>query len=344
MNENKAAAKESGNNFNLKVLIKKEKFGLVCAIIVLIIFFGIMNPKFFTGTNITNILRQMSPMAIGAAGVSLALLLGGIDLSIGSIIGVASVFGATWIKFFYEIMGGWGIILGAVLCLILCFFCGAGQGWIIAKYGIPAFIVTLGGQTFFRGAVFVYTQGMPIAGLPEPFLKIATGAVGKHAFNSDFPGIPYLAIIALLIYLILHFMLTRTKLGRYLYAIGGNEDAAILSGIKVKRFKILAHALASCLGGIAGLVLTARVVTGQPIQGEGMELDFIAATVIGGTSFRGGEGSMGGTILGVLVISLIRNGLNLLKVSSFIQMMVIGAMIILAVIIDTLQKGRDRLK
>lgn len=321
----------------VKNIFKKQNAILVVVIIVLSVVFGSVNKNFYSWTNITNVMRQMSALWIASVGVFLALLLGGIDLSIGSVVGVSSVFAATWIL-------NLGLLPGIVLGLALCAFLGGVQGSIIAQFGIPAFIVTLGGQQILRGWVFVFTGGMPIAGLPEQFLYLATGYLNIPLPGGGNFGIPVSMLLAILIYILMHLMLTRTKFGRYLYAIGGNEEAAILSGIRVKRYKIAAHALASLMAGVAGLILTARAVTGQPTLGEGYELDCIAATVIGGTSFRGGEGTVVGTMLGCILTQIIRNGLNLMKVSSFYQMMVIGALIIFAVIADTLQKSKGKLR
>jgi len=311
-----------------KVILKKQNSVLFLVIILLGAFFYFMNNNFLTVTNLTNIMRQMSALWIAAIGILLALLLGGIDLSVGSVIGFISIFGSA-------LMLGIGVFPGIIIGLLMCSILGAAQGAIIAKFAIPAFIVTLGGMQIFRGAVFVYSGGMPIAGLPPSFLWLSTGT---------FVGLPVSIILAGLIYVFMHLVLKYTKFGRYLYAIGGNEDAAILSGIKVKRYKIAAHAVVSTMAGIAGLILTARAVTGQPTLGEGFELDAIAATVIGGASFRGGEGTVFGTMLGCILTQVIRNGLNLMRVSSFAQMMVIGALIIVAVIVDTLQKGKEKLK
>jgi ribose/xylose/arabinose/galactoside ABC-type transport system permease subunit len=172
---------------------------------------------------------------------------------------------------------------------------------------------------------------MPVSGLPDAFLLLGSGS---------FMGIPIPAIIALIVYLVFHFMLTRTRTGRYLYAIGGNEEAAILSGIKVGRYKIFAYCMSGLLSGIAAIILTSRVVSGQPTLGEAFELQAIAATIIGGTSFAGGEGTLVGTFLGVVLMAIIGNGLNLIRVSSFVQMMVLGGIIVFAVTLDTIQRRK----
>ena len=301
--------------------ISMERAGLIIAIILLSAIFGTINPNFFSYTNITNVMRQVSVLAIVSVGLTLTIMLAGIDLSVGSILGFISVFGASQIVSF-------GIIPGTLIALVAAAAIGAFQGYWVAKFKIPAFIVTLGGLSFLRGAAYVYSNGMPISGLPSEFLLLGSGS---------FLGIPIPAIIAVIVYIVFHFMLTRTRTGRYLYAIGGNEEAAVLSGIKVARYKIFAYCMSGFLAGLASIILTSRVVSGQPTLGEAFELQAIAATIIGGTSFAGGQGTLVGTFLGVILMAIIGNGLNLIRVSSFIQMMVLGAIIVFAVTVETLQ-------
>ncbi len=305
--------------------ISTERAGLIIAIIALSAIFGTINPNFFSYTNITNVMRQVSVLAIVSVGQTLAIMLAGIDLSVGSILGFISVFGAAQIVSF-------GILPGVLIALLVSAAIGAFQGYWVAKFKIPAFIVTLGGLSFLRGGAFVYSNGMPVSGLPDEFLLLGSGS---------FMGVPIPAIIALVVYLVFHFMLTRTRTGRYLYAIGGNEEAAVLSGIKVGRYKIFAYCMSGLLAGLASIILTSRVVSGQPTLGEAFELQAIAATIIGGTSFSGGQGTLVGTFLGVVLMAIIGNGLNLIRVSSFIQMMVLGAIIVFAVTLDTIQHRKS---
>lgn len=301
-----------------------ERAGLVVAILILSAVFGYLNPNFFRYTNATNVMRQSAVLAIAAVGQTLVILAGGIDLSQGSMLGLISVLGASLIL-------AVGIPGGLLLTLIVAALIGFFQGFLVARADIPAFIVTLGGLSFLRGAAFVYSNGMPVTGLPNEFLLLGSGS---------YFGIPVPAIIAVIIYLIFHFLLTRTRTGRYLYAIGGNEDAALLSGIKVARYKIFAFCISGLLAGLAGIILTSRVVSGQPTLGEAFELEAIAAVIIGGTSFKGGEGTLLGTFLGVILMAVIGNGLNLIRISSFIQMVVLGMIIVLAVYIDLVQKKK----
>ena len=206
------------------------------------------------------------------------------------------------------------------------------NGLLITHGRIPPFISTLGMMSVARGAALLYTKGRPVSGFSENFRYLATGEI----FH-----IPVPVIIMGVVYIIAHFVLNRTKLGRYAYAIGGNEEAAILSGINVKLYKTMVYALCGMLSGLAALILTARLNSAQPIAGNMYELDAIAATVIGGTSLMGGEGTVLGTLIGALIMGVLRNGLNLLGVSSFIQQIVIGSVIIIAVLLDmALKKQR----
>jgi len=297
------------------------------AIIVMSLVFGYLNPSFFSWRNIQNISRQSSIYALVAVGQTIVIIGGGIDLSQGSIIGLISCVAAVQII-------AYGVVTGIIITLILCIVIGLAQGILVSKCKIAAFIVTLGAQTFLRGLTYVYTNGMPIGGLNNPtFLKIGSGS---------FIGVPIPAIIALLGIIFGYIFLSFTRAGREIYAIGGNEEAALLSGINVNRRKILAFVISALFSGIAGLVLTSRIAVGQPSLGDGYSLQAIAACVIGGTSLEHGEGSMIGTFLGVVLIAIIGNGLNLLRVSSFVQYMVNGAIIVLAVGVDVWQKKNKK--
>ena len=210
--------------------------------------------------------------------------------------------------------------------------CGIVNGLLISYGRLPPFISTLGLMSVARGAALLYTHGRPISGFTNSFRYLATGEI-LH--------IPIPVIIMVIVYLIAHFVLTRTIFGRYTYAIGGNEEAATLSGVNVKFYKTMVYGLCGLLSGLAAIILTARLNSAQPIAGIMYELDAIAATVIGGTSLMGGEGRVIGTLIGALIMGVIRNGLNLLGVSSFIQQIVIGSVIIIAVLIDmTLKRQR----
>jgi ribose/xylose/arabinose/galactoside ABC-type transport system permease subunit len=206
------------------------------------------------------------------------------------------------------------------------------NGLLITYGGLPPFIATLGMMSVARGAALMYTEGRPISGFEENYRYLATGELLR---------IPVSILVMLAVYLLAHFALTRTKLGRYSYAIGGNEQAALLSGVNVKFYKSMVYGLSGMLSGLAAIILTARLNSAQPIAGMMYELDAIAATVIGGTSLMGGEGTVIGTLIGALIMGVLRNGLNLLGVSSFLQQIIIGSVIIAAVLIDmALKKHR----
>lgn len=293
------------------------------SIIVLSAFFAIMNPKFLTLSNLSNIARQSSVIAIAALGQTIVLISGGFDLSQGSVIGLVSCIGAAGI-IAYGIWGGTLITLAVVAVI------GLLMGFLVAKFRIPAFIVTLGMLTLLRGATLIYTNGMPVAGLTnKAFLYLGSG---------DFLKLPVPFLIAVAIYILGYIFLTYTRAGRDIYAVGGNEDAALISGVSVDRRKILAFIISAVCAGIAGLILTSRIAVGQPTLGEGYELKSITAAIIGGTSLYGGAGTVSGTALGVILVAVIGNGLNLLKVSSFVQLVINGAIIIIAVGIDVWQK------
>jgi ribose/xylose/arabinose/galactoside ABC-type transport system permease subunit len=221
------------------------------------------------------------------------------------------------------------IISGLVVGLV----CGLVNGLLITFGRLPPFISTLGIMSVARGAALLYSNGRPISGFSPLFRFLATGEV----FH-----IPMPVIIMIFVYGIAHFVLTKTKLGRYTYAIGGNEEAALLSGVNVKLNKAAVYGICGMLSGLAAVILTARLNSAQPIAGIMYELDAIAATVIGGTSLMGGEGTIVGTLIGAFIMGVLRNGLNLLGVSSFIQQIVIGSVIIIAVLVDMALKKRNR--
>ncbi|MFC2136300.1 ABC transporter permease [Bacteroidota bacterium] len=304
-----------------------RQFGTFIGLIGIIIFFWAWTPYFLTVSNILNIAQQTTINAIIAVGLTYVIITAGIDLSVGSIMAFAGVVLASMLKadqpIFVAVLAG--LLTGAV--------CGLINGLLISYGKLPPFISTLGMMSVARGAALLYTDGRPVSGFNADFRFIATGEI-LH--------IPVPIIIMIVIYLIAHLILTRTKLGRYTYAIGGNEQAALLSGVNVNLIKTVVYSICGMLSGIAAVLLTARLNSAQPIAGIMYELDAIAATVIGGTSLVGGEGKISGTLIGALIMGVLRNGLNLLGVSSFIQQIVIGSVIILAVLIDMqLKKNKN---
>ena len=303
-----------------------RQFGTLLGLIGLCIILWILTPHFLTVSNLLNVAQQTSINAIIAVGLTFVIITAGIDLSVGSILAFAGVVLA------------WALQSGVPLPFALLIGLGVGTlsglvNGVLISYGrLPPFISTLGMMSVARGAALLFSDGRPISGFSESFRYLATGKVFF---------IPVPVILTGLVYLIAHFVLTRTKFGRYTYAIGGNEEAALLSGVRVKFHKAIVYGTSGLLSGLAAIVLTARLNSAQPIAGIMYELDAIAATVIGGTSLMGGRGTIFGTLIGALIIGVLRNGLNLLDVSPYIQQVVIGSVIIAAVLVDTTLKKKS---
>ncbi|HLR62702.1 MAG TPA: ribose ABC transporter permease [Lentibacillus sp.] len=287
----------------------------------MVIFLGFMSDAFFTLDNIFNLLRQISVNALIAFGMTFVILTAGIDLSVGSLLALGSALTAGLLT------SGIDPMLAVLLGLLIGFGLGAINGLIITKGKVAPFIATLATMTIFRGATLVYTDGMPITGLSDSFAFEMIG--GGYVF-----GVPFPVILMLVVFLILFFVLKKTVFGRQVYAVGGNEEVSVLSGIKADRVKIWVYSLTGMLSVLAGMILTSRLNSAQPTAGEMFELDAIAAVVIGGTSLMGGRGRITGTLIGALIIGVIDNGLNLMNVSSFYQQIVKGGVILLAVLLD----------
>jgi len=297
-----------------------KNYGIFLVLLLFIIILWIATPNFMSWNNIINIIRQMTFVGLVGMGVTCAILTGGIDLSPGSIIAASSVVTASFaLNHQYPVYVP--VLAGLGVGLIAGFF----NGLIIAKVKIPPFIVTLGTMTIAKGFALLYCNGAPISNLDPEFNFIGAG---------KFLEIPIPIIILAVFTVITFVMLNNTKFGRHVYALGGNEQAAIISGINVDRVKIIVYSYSGLLAGLAGIVLTARISSGAPASGTGMELDGIAAAVIGGTSFNGGVGSVLGTIAGALIIGVIGNGMDLLNVNMYWQQIVKGFIIIGAVALD----------
>jgi inositol transport system permease protein len=318
-------SKKERRTLSLTRWVPWGRIGLPLVIVLMGVFFGAINPNFWTMTNLTNVARQVSILALISVGETFAILSAGIDLSVGSLLAIVSVICA-------QTMLEYGVAAGILAGILIGAVCGLINGLLIAKARIPPFIATLAMLVGARGAALTLSGGLPIAGLPKSFLTIGAGYI---------LGIPIPAIIAAIVMLIGYFILSRTSFGRSVYAVGGNEEAAMLSGINVARVKILVYLLSGICAGIAGVVLTSRVISGQPTLGEVQELYAIAAVVIGGSKISGGYGGVGKTVLGVLVLGLLNNGLNLIRVSSYVQLIVIGVIIVLAVYVDLLRSRRS---
>jgi ribose/xylose/arabinose/galactoside ABC-type transport system permease subunit len=297
--------------------------GLPAVIAVLAVVFGSLNPNFWSGTNMANVSRQMSILALLSLGQTFAILSGGIDLSVGSLLALVSVLCA-------QEMLQFGLVAGIAAGILAGGLAGLVNGLVIARARVPAFIATLGMLVAARGLALTLSGGLPIAGLPRAFLVLGAGYIGPF---------PIPAVLAFAGFALAYVILSRTRFGRYIYAMGSNEEAAVLSGINVAHYKMLVYVASGLFAGVAGVVLTARVFSGQPTLGEVQELYSIAAVVIGGSRITGGVGGIGSTLMGVAVLGILGNGLNLIQVSSYVQNIVIGTIIVGAVYVDL---ARDR--
>lgn len=304
-----------------------RQFGTLIGLLGLVITLWILTPYFLTISNLLNVAQQTSINAIIAVGMTFVIITAGIDLSVGSILAFSGVVLAS------ALQAAIPLPIAILIGLAVGAFCGLVNGVLITYGRLPPFISTLGMMSVARGAALLYTGGRPVSGFSSGFRYLATGEILY---------IPVPVIIMVLVYIIAHVVLTRTKLGRYAYAIGGNEEAAVLSGVNVKFYKAMVYGLSGMMAGLASVILTARLNSAQPIAGMMYELDAIAATVIGGTSLMGGEGRVIGTLIGALIMGVLRNGLNLLGVSSFIQQIVIGSVIIIAVLLDMALKKQKK--
>jgi ribose transport system permease protein len=311
-----------------KILFAQFRSLLALALMVLAL--SILSDRFLTPDNGWNILRQISVNLCLSIGMTLVILSGGIDLSVGAILGLAGAMAAGLLKNGLAIPGTELVIQfstsGAILAGIAV---GAAAGWVngfsITRFSLPPFVATLGMLSIARGLTMLWTGGFPVTGLGDGFGHVGTGV---------FLGMPLPVWIMLALTAVFVVVTKRTRFGRHLYAVGGNERAARLTGLNVGQIKIAVYTLAGALAGVAGLIVTARLDSAQPNAGLGYELDSIAAVVIGGTSLAGGRGSIWGTVLGCLIIGVLNNGLFLLNVSPFWQQVVKGAVILLAVAID----------
>ncbi|MDQ3249512.1 MAG: ABC transporter permease [Chloroflexota bacterium] len=317
-----------------------RKYAIVFIFMAMFVGMWFLSDAFLQPRNLLNIVRQISVMGLIAIGVTMVIITTGIDLSSGSVLALAAVIAASlaqradWDSARYPGLA-LPLIVPIVAALAVGAFCGSINGWLIARFKIPAFIATLGMMTIARGFALIYSD-RPVSGLTDSYNFIGQGEFLKLLPIPDQPplGIPLPIIILALVAVGAHVMLNNTRFGRHIYAIGGNEQAARISGLNVGRIKIGVYMIAGLLSGLAGLVLSSRIGSGQPGLGVGYELDAIAAAVIGGTSLSGGIGTIWGTIVGALIIGVLNNGLDLLNVSAYWQTIVKGSIIVVAVIID----------
>jgi ribose transport system permease protein len=308
-----------------RLALSGRRLGTLAGLLGLCVLLWILTPHFLTVSNLLNVLEQTSINAVVAVGMTFVILSGGIDLSVGSLLALSGVVLATCLE------AGWSPPLAIAVGLAVGCAFGGLNGVAIAWGRLPPFIATLGMMSIARGCALLFTEGRPVSGFEEGFRSLAT---------TRLLGIPEPVLLTAAVYVAGRFVLSSTRFGRYVYAMGGNEEATRLSGVNVRLHKTLVYAVSGLTSAVAAALLTARLNSAQPIAGIMYELDAIAAVVIGGTSLAGGEGGVGGTLIGALIMGVLRNGLNLLGVSSFLQQVVIGLVIVFAVLLDTMLKSR----
>lgn len=302
-----------------------NKFGVLTAFVLICIVLSILSPNFLTVQNAMIILRQISINGILAIGVTYVIIAGGIDLSLGSVVALTGVIAALLAQ-----NESYSLFVPLFVALLAGMIIGSINGLVITKGKTAPFIVTLGMMTIARGLALVVSDGRPVSNLSKSFNYIGSG---------DLFSIPIPVWIFVLVIILSMIILNKTKIGRRLYAVGGNENAARASGINVHSIKMFAYIICSGLAGLAGIILASRITTGQPNAGISYELDAIAAVVIGGTSLSGGVGKVTGTVIGALIIGVINNGLDLLNISSYYQQIIKGVIIVGAVLIDRKNSG-----
>lgn len=302
------------------------RLGIVVALLVLAAVLAVLKPHFLSAANLMNVVRQVSINGVLAVGVTAVLLTGGVDLSLGSVVAVAGVAAAHLAH-----PGGYPLAVPIMAGILAGAACGAVNGAVVTRCGVPSFIATLGMMTAARGLALVLSDGRPVSNMSPALTRLA----------GDVAGVPVPALILLAVAAAVAWALKNLRWGRYLYAVGGNAQAARAAGIRVRGVAFLAYALCGALAGLAGVMLAARITTGQPNAGVGYELDAIAAVVIGGTRLSGGVGGVGGTLLGVLLMGVIGNGLDLLNVPSYYQQIVKGLIIVGAVWFDRRQRAQQ---
>jgi ribose transport system permease protein len=309
-------------------MTRASELSLAGALAVLLVIFGVFAPHFLSSDNLLNVTLQASITAIIAAGMTFVILTGGIDLSVGSIVALSGIIATSVLKL--PLAPAVALPLAVVAALAFGASSGGVAGAFVARYSVAPFIVTLALMTIWRGVAFLSTEGRPVWDLPPSF-----GALG----GSRVVGIPVPTLVMAAVFLAAHVALVATRFGRHVVAVGGNAEAARLAGIETRRVVVSVYVLCGALAAASGVLLASRMNSGQPNAGVAYELDVIAAVVVGGTSLSGGRGSVVGTFLGAMLIAVLRNGLNLLDVSSYVQQVVVGLVILFAVFIDPARRA-----
>ncbi|VUT06317.1 ABC transporter permease [Klebsiella spallanzanii] len=299
--------------------------GTLIGLLIIIVTFSFLSPVFLTLPNLLNVLQQSSINALIALGMTLVIISGGIDLSVGPTAAMSAVFGASLM------VAGIPVPLAIALTLGVGAACGLFSGTLIAWAGLQPFIVTLGGLSLFRAIALIFTGGNPVFGIPTTFRDI---------INSSLFGVPMPIVIVAIIAFVLWTVMNKTPLGEYILAIGGNEEAARVAGVPVRRTKVTVYVISGILASLASLILIGRLGAAEPTIGTLWELDAIAAAAIGGASLMGGKGSIFGTLIGVIILGALRNGLTLLNIQAFYQLLATGLIIIIAMLIDRATRGK----
>ena len=294
-------------------------------LILLFVGLSIASPHFLTSTNLSSVIRQTAVINIMALGMTMIIIAGGIDLSVGAILAMAGLLGCMAME------KGMPIAVGVTAGILTGMACGLMNGLLTTRLKINPFIVTLGTMGIIRGSALLISNGLPVHQLPKGFSYLGEGML---------LGVPFVLWVLLLCGVVVHFLLEHTRLGRYAFAIGSNPDAAFYAGIPVSFHTTAVYGIGGMLTGLAGMIESSRLMTGQPTAGQGYELQAIAAVVIGGGSLRGGEGSVIGTLIGAFIMGLLSNGSDLLGISPYLQQAIIGAVIILAVFLDEVRKRK----
>lgn len=298
------------------VVMKSDTFVLIAILILLILFFSFQSPYFLNFSNLFNVLRQITEIAIVALPLTLIVVCGAMDLSVGSIVGLSAITLGICFQRGVPIIGG---VIAAVAVGVIC---GLLNGFFVAYLKMMPIMVTIGTMSLFRGIVYGITNARPISGFPESFFVLGQG---------DILGVPINVLITVILYAIGIFILNKTIIGRYLYSMGNNEDTVLYSGINIRKIRMILYGIEGLLCALAGICYVSRLGSAETTLGTNMELEVLTAVLLGGTNIFGGKGKLSGTILGVLIIGVLRNGLNLLGVSALYQMVAIGVLILLAV-------------